>query len=167
MDTAVIGQIVKMSQGLPHYVHLLGLRVIGAAAARGSRRVEGIDLKAAYPEALEDVSASIRSEYKLATQSNNKGALFRHVLLACAQAPKDEGNEFRAADVTGPLKKIAGRHIGIPQFAAHLDSFCKDDRGNVLEKSGKKRAFKYKFRNPLLEPYIVMQGITTGLIEAA
>src|ERR1700676_4380143 len=102
----VTAQIVKMSQGLPNYVHLVGLHAIRVAVLRGSLSVTETDLKMAYVEASEEVSHSIRTEYKRATASNNKGALFRHVLLACALAPKDDANEFRAADVTKPLRRI-------------------------------------------------------------
>ena len=44
----------------------------------------------------------------------------------------------------------------IEHFARHLSAFCDSERGPALVKSGKKKGFRYRFANPLLEPLVVM-----------
>jgi hypothetical protein len=47
----------------------------------------------------------------------------------------------------------------------HLDKFATDSsRGPVLEKSGTSRRFRFRFRNPLLRPFIMMKGLAENKI---
>ncbi len=159
-------QIVRLSQGLPHYVHLLGLHSVRAAIQKGRLAVIEDDLRVAYREATENASHTLRAEYDLATGSARRDALFEYVLLACALAEKDEV-WFRAAQVRKPLQEITNRPIpiDIPQFASHLRSFCSEERGSALVIEGRPKNFRYKFRNPLLEPYVIVRGLAEGLVQ--
>ncbi len=158
-------RIVKLSQGLPHYVHLMGLHAVRAAVQRGSLTVTEADLETGLRDALENVSHSIKKETHRATSSVRNDALFDEVLLACALAPKDELSYFQAANVKAPLSRILRREVDIPQFARHLKEFCSEPRGQVLERTGRERHYRYRFRNPLLEPYVVMRGLSLGKIS--
>lgn len=40
-----------------------------------------------------------------------------------------------------------------------------ETRGRILERTGKPRSYFYRFRNPMLEPFVVLNGVTNGLIE--
>jgi hypothetical protein len=55
-----------------------------------------------------------------------------------------------------PMKKITGKRYEIPTFAQHLTEFCDDKRGRILQKSGTKRLFRYRFTNPLLQPFVII-----------
>jgi hypothetical protein len=57
-----------------------------------------------------------------------------------------------------------GRRYDIASFQGHLTDFCDVNRGIILEKRGVKRKFRYRFRDPLMQPYIVMQGVDSGLL---
>lgn len=157
-------KIVQMAQGLPHYVHLLGLFSVKDAIVNGSLEVNQANVEVGIREAVEKTAHSVKSEYHQATYSVRKDALFQHVLLACALAEKDVLSFFPASNVRAPLAAIANRPIDIPQFARHLTDFCSRDRGSPIERFGKERNYKYRFRNPLLEPYLIMRGISSGLI---
>jgi hypothetical protein len=50
----------------------------------------------------------------------------------------------------------------IPSFARHLASFCKRERASVLKKSGMKRRFRYRFTDPLMQPFVIMKGLADG-----
>lgn len=52
----------------------------------------------------------------------------------------------------------------VPSFGPHLDRLS-GERGPVLTKAGKKRAFRYRFVNPLMQPYVLMRGIDEGRID--
>ncbi len=59
-----------------------------------------------------------------------------------------------------------GRRYEIPAFAKHMNEFCGVGRGPILDKIGTRRNYRFRFRNPLLPPYIIMSGIAQGLINA-
>jgi hypothetical protein len=59
---------------------------------------------------------------------------------------------------------VTKRHYDIPAFAKHLNDFSEARRSNVLIKSGEQRRFRYKFADPLMQPFIIMQGILSGRI---
>jgi hypothetical protein len=51
----------------------------------------------------------------------------------------------------------------IPSFARHLNEFTEDKRGPILKKIGTPRRFR--FINPLMQPYVIMQGCQQGKIK--
>ncbi|MGH8905057.1 MAG: AAA family ATPase [Egibacteraceae bacterium] len=154
-------RIVRLSQGLPHYTHLLGqisaLRALGHQAAQ----VEPQDVDDAVDEAIHNTLQSVVSLYHRATSSPQKN-IYAQVLLGCALARTDERGYFAPADVRQPLSELAGKRYDIPAFARHLTAFA-TDRGPVLQKSGRPQRFRYRFRDPLLRPYVLMRGVRDGL----
>lgn len=158
--------IVSLSQGFPHYTHLLGQEAAFAAIQSMSWTIGMDHVRAGIVSALDKVDQTVRMLYHNASEGQRKGALFPQVLLACALARVDEIGYFRSSDVRGPLCKITGKDYEIPNFAQHLDKFSNDEsRGPVLEKAGTTRRFKFKFKNPLLRPFVIMKGLTDGIIS--
>ena len=152
-------RIATLSQGLPPYTHRLALHAT-RAAIRGKRRVikEG-DVQHAIRDAVENAQQSLRDNYRKAISSPQTGNLFGQVLLACARARTDDVGYFAAADVRQPMSKIMQKRYEIPSFARHLNSFCQLERGNVLKKEGEKHRYRYRFSNPLMQPFVIMKGI--------
>ena len=60
---------------------------------------------------------------------------------------------------------IMKRRYDIPAFARHLNALCEIERGPVLQKRGITRKFRFRFLNPLLEPYVIMRGISSGMLS--
>ena len=162
-DSSCADRIAKLSHGLPHYTHSLALHAAQAAVARGSRRIDKPDIPKAIETSITDAQQSIVSAYNLAIASPREN-LFREVLLACALAPTDELGYFTTPSVREPMSKIMGRSYEIPAFARHLNDFCTKDRGQILQRAGAARRYKFRFKNPLMEPYVVMKGISQKLI---
>ena len=113
---------------------------------------------------------SIREKYLRATHSAHKDALYSKVILACAAASssaQDALGYFHPVDVVQPLSFILGRdNVSIATFQKHINEFCESDRGSILERSGNARAYKYRFYDPLLPPYIFMTSVADGTIDA-
>ena len=145
------------------YTHLIGLKAAVRAVLKDSSKVTVDHVDAAVPDAVADVQESVRNMYTEATDGPRKGTLFKQVLLACALAKTDEEGFFRAKDIRGPLARIVGKDLGIPTFAQHLNDFSSDKRGPVLQKVGAPRRWRFRFINPLLEPYVVIKGLDEGL----
>lgn len=159
-----VNRIVVLSQGLPHYTHLLSQLAAQAALAQGRADVKLGDVDYAVGRAIEKAQQSIVGAYHEALQSTRK-SLYPQVLLACALAKSDEFGFFTTADVREPLSTITGKPCETAAFAGHLEELSTNRRGPVLQKRGTPRRFRYRFANPLLQPYVVMRGLSDGLIR--
>jgi energy-coupling factor transporter ATP-binding protein EcfA2 len=157
-------RIARLSEGLPHYTHALSLHAAQRAVIDERAELNWEDVSAATDLAVQKAEHSIQTAYRLATQSPQKGNLFPQVLLACALAPKDEHGYFPASAVREPMSAIMKKKYEIPAFARHLSAFTTELRGAVLQKSGTEYRYFYRFSNPLLQPYVVMDGLAKGLI---
>jgi len=157
--------IAHLSQGYPHYTHLLGLWC-GRRAIEDSRsEVGNHDLEQAIPDALANAAGGIQQEYEQAVQSSRKNTLYKEVLLACALANKDSLGRFSAGDVRQPLRTITGQDYGTGAFQGHLAKFCEAERGSVLRRTGRKRNYRWQFMNPQLIPYILLDGLENERIK--
>jgi len=166
IDDDATERIVALSQGLPHYTHLLARDSARGALNAGSLQITVSIVDDAIRKALEDAQQSIQSAWHKATSSPRKNNLFSDVLLACALAKTDELGFFAAQDVRDPMKMITGKRYEIPSYAQHLNDFCDAKRGPILEKTGAKRRFRFRFVNPLMQPYVVMQGFAAGKLAS-
>ncbi len=70
-----------------------------------------------------------------------------------------------ASDVMTPMNVIAGKPCAISSFTQHLNALCEDKRGPALQRIGAPRAYKYKFKDAILRPYVIMKGLESGLIS--
>lgn len=156
--------IAHLSQGYPHYTHLLGLWSGRKTAERGSAKVTHVDLNAALPYSIQNAAGGIRLEYDKATDSNQPHNLFREVLLACALADKDVRGRFALAALRGPLSQILNRNVRAVVYQKHLAIFCEAERGPALVREGQRKGYRWRFANPQLVPFVRMQGVQNGMI---
>ncbi len=157
-------KIVELSRGLPSYAHLLGLYSTQSAIDRKSLIIKEQDVDAAISRALQKSQESIQSDYSKAVHSNRSDGLHRQVLLACALAKSDERGLFSPTAVCEPLSDILKRRVTIANFQQHLQMFITEERGSVLIRKGRERAYKFRFRDPMMQPYVIMKGIEEGLV---
>ncbi len=158
-------RIVRLSRGLPHYTHSLGLHATRACIERDQETVSKGDVDTALRSALEEINLSLRSAYEKSTFSPHKETIYAHVLMACALAPAGDFGYFTPAAVRDPLSAIRGKTYRIPAFAKHITSFTTESRGAVLQKEGVKRRFRFRFSNPLMQPFVVMKGVASGILS--
>ena len=162
MHQDAIDEITTLSEGLPHYTHLLGLHAAQRAVQDDRNTVLLHDVQRAIPKAVD--RHTILNDYQQATRSARKDALFPEVLLACALAPKNQLGYFTSGAIREPLEVIAGRRIDIPAFSNHLSQFLEPERGSVLQREGSSRRYFYRFSDPIFQPYVVLKGLSSGLI---
>lgn len=163
IDADARQRVVQLSQGLPHYTHLLAQSAGQRAASTGRVRIELTDVKAAIDNALSKAQQSIISVYTEATTSPREN-MYAQVLLACAMAPTDSLGFFSAVDVRQPLHDIMRKRYEIPAFSQHLNAFCETRRGPVLQRTGTARRYRFRFVNPLMQPFVIMSGLKRELI---
>ena len=167
IDDSSLDEISSLSQGLPYVTHLLALQSVRAALEDKSLSIRNAHVEAGMRNALDQWQQSIKSAYYDATKSQQPDNIFKEVLLACALASMDDLGYFTAAAVRYPLNVITGGHYDIPNFARHLKEFSEAGRGTILQRVGNVRRLRYRFRSPLMRPYIVMRGFSEGLLSKA
>jgi Cdc6-like AAA superfamily ATPase len=163
-DKAAVDQITMLSQGLPHYTHLLAQHAAANAVSEKSDVVSVNDVSKAIETALKRAQESIRDLYYRATYSTRNN-MYKQVLLACACAGTDEKGFFTAPAVREKLSLIMERPYVISQFARHLSALSEEDRGPILKKEKRYQQIQYRFTNPLVQPYITMRGLHDAMID--
>ncbi|AOI93088.1 ATP-binding protein [Burkholderia pseudomultivorans] len=164
MDESAREKIAVLSQGLPHYTHLLCLNALQSAVYRDSTHVQPVDVTNAIEKAHKGTQQTIVTAYHKATSSSREN-LYPQVLLACALTNRDSLNYFAAADVREPMSRIMGKPYDIPAYSQHLNALCEDARGPILQRIGATRKFRFRFVNPLMQPFVVMEGVKRGFIK--
>jgi Cdc6-like AAA superfamily ATPase len=157
-------RIAALSQGLPFHTHALMLYAVRAAIEADRLRIEIPDIQTAIEQALRSEQQTIVSAYQRAVSSPHQN-LYREVLLAAALAETDDIGYFAAGDLRNPLSIITDKSYGIGRFMKHLNEFSSDARGHILEKIGKPRSFRFRFKDSMMEPFVIMKGIKDGLIS--
>jgi hypothetical protein len=165
MPSNVAEKIVRLSQGLPHYTHLLALQTTLAAIDNRRPKIEIEDYEAALRQSITDAQQSIRTSYHKAVTAP-RGKHYSTTLLACALAKTDEiSGTFAPADVGRALKSITGKDWPVSQYTKHLHEFASEKQGSVLEETGTKGRYKYKFKDPMMQPFIVLKGVADGKVK--
>lgn len=158
-------RIARLSEGLPHYTHLLSRDAGQAAIADDRDEIRAVDIDRAVGLAVRKAQHSIRSDYETATRSPRSDHLFEEVLLACALAKKGPLGYFTAGAVRDPMSRILGQPVAISKFQRHLNEFSGAGRATVLEKSGQPRRWFYRFANPLLQPFVILNGLDQERVD--
>lgn len=165
IEDEALNTIVELSRGLPHYVLLVGQHAAINASQTGVSQINHSHVFDAMTTSIDNAQQSLQSAYVSATTSPQKLNLYVQVLLACSLADANEFGYFAAADLRAPLKKVTGKDYDIPSFSRHLSAFSSDSRQNILQLKGEKNQRRFRFRDPLMQPYVIMRGVRDGLID--
>jgi Cdc6-like AAA superfamily ATPase len=164
IDTEARNRIATLSLGLPFHTHALTLYAIRAAVDDDRLRIEIRDVDAAIKEAVSSAQQTIVSAYQRAITSPHQN-LYKQVLLAAALAETDDLGYFAAGNLRDPLSEITDKPYGIDRFMKHLNEFSSEARGHILQKIGKPRSFRFRFKDSMMEPFVIMKGIKDGLLS--
>jgi hypothetical protein len=157
-------KIVTLARGLPAYVHSLGRDAARNALKLGRMTITDRDVDHAINELIKDSDRTTSQSYNVAVHSNKRNSRFREALLAAAVCSTDDEGRFIPSDMVRPFGAIVGRKVEIANFQTTLNAFTEPGRGAILEKSGTQRAFKYRFTEPKMQPYVIMRGMADGLL---
>ena len=166
-DEEALWKMTFLARGLPYYAQLLGMHAAREAIHLNSKKVMPNHVDAALASAVLELDASIKETYHFAIRSPRKDTtLYAPVLLACALAKCDEMGEFQQSSVTEPLNRILpGKNYRPTTFAFHMNEFCKEQRKGVLVSNGQPRNMRYRFTDPLMQPFVIMKGLADGSIS--
>lgn len=153
----LIENITAICCGYPHYAHLISLHACLNALNDCRFSISKPDVDFAISKSIEKAHDGLKQSYRLATMTNRQN-IYPEVLYACSTCKRDEYGSFQPKDLQTPLSHILKRSIQVTQFSGHLVNLCKEERGNILISEGAKGRRRYKFRNPLMRPFIRLKG---------
>jgi Cdc6-like AAA superfamily ATPase len=157
--------IVGLSRGLPHYAHLFGQQAAIQALRQRTLIVDISHVERALPACISETAQTIREKYHKASISPRAGNIYKEVLLAAALSQVDELGYFAPVGLRRELAKLLKRDDApVSLYGQHLKVLCEDDRGNILEQKGTPRKYRYRFPEPMMQPFILMQGLAQGLV---
>lgn len=165
IEETALWRITYFSAGLPFYTHSLGKHAALRAVSQKRKRITEKDVFDAMADCLEDADYSVKEAYVRATEKiYRKANMFAETLAACALTEPDALGQFSAVSVEGPFSEIMGKKITTASFGFRLNELSRPERGQLLEKTGERRTFRFQFIDPLMQPYIVMRSLQSGLI---
>lgn len=156
-----VGMIEVIPRGLPQYAHLLAQEGARQALLAERTVITREDVMAGLKVGLLKLDRSLSTAYDKATYSPKK-TRFAEVLLACSIARLGDMGDFSPSDIRVPYSKIIGEDIGIDRFNPQLTSLA--GNRDILIRQGEERRWRYRFRDPLMEPYVLLQGLSSGAI---
>ena len=163
-DADAVWKIVFLSRGLPYYAHLLAMHAARHAIDGEKVVVKHEDVDKALDAAITELDQSIKEKYVLAVRSQRaEDTLYAPVLLACAFAVTDELGRFQQSAIAAPLNRIVpGKNYQASTYALHMNAFTEPARGCVLQRFGTARNYRYRFADPMMQPYVILKGLKDG-----
>ena len=156
-------RVTTLSQGLPSHTHTLAKFAALNAISNESLEITADDVAVAIQNTVSQAQQTILSQYHRAITSPHQN-LYKEVLLAAALAKNDDLGWFSPGDLRDPLLHITKKAYTIDRYLKHLNDFCSLSRGPVLDKAGQKKRPLYRFKDSMLEPFVIMKGIRDGLV---
>jgi hypothetical protein len=158
-------KIINLSKGLPAFAHALGKGAVQNAIDLRKLTVYEVDVDKSMDNILDSSQNTLKNDYEIAIRSNQEKARYRQILTACAMAGTDESGYFTAKQVQQPLADILKKPIGFDGFNPNLKELASPKRGDVLQQIGSERIYRYRFRDPAMQPYVIMKGIQGGFLD--
>ena len=158
-------RVTYLASGLPFYAHAIGQAAALLAIEKQTLNITDPIVEEAIPLCFADLDQSLIDAYAKATVETRKGNIFKQVLAACALAEQDDIGRFSAANVETTLTQIMGREMKAPAFSFHLNDLCTDERGTILEKTGTRSTFRFRFKEPMMQPFTIIKSLSNQTIS--
>ena len=163
MEDSVKDKIIRLSHGLPHFTHLLTLESGKAAIKRDSMKIDDADFSSCVSEIVKN-KQTIAAAYYEAVASSHKSSTHKLSLLACALSTIDDHGFFQASSVSKTMEMLTSHQCSVSDVQRHLNEFITEKRKKVLERHGSPRRYRYRFADPMVQPYTIIHSLSDKLI---
>ncbi len=159
IEPLALRRIAVLSRGLPHFTHLVAQHSAVRAAKAGRSEITVADVEKGVESSVQQSQHSLVSAHAAAISS--RSGAYRDVLLGCALAESDEQGWVTPPDIRAQLDALS-LNPG-PSLTKYLNQLSSATRGHILCETGPARRHAYRFTNPLMQPYVVMKGLVSGI----
>lgn len=148
-------RIVRLADGFPYFVHLIGRHSVRAAGRELLRDpkarlvVADEEYASGLQEALENAEHTLAEQYEQAIVTTRRPSeKFMLILWAMALA---DARDVQVQDIAKNAKFFTRADLKPASFSWNLGELSSERRANILTKI---REGYYKFTNPLMRPYV-------------
>lgn len=160
LEAAIAIEVAILANGFPHFAHLLGLSIAKTCVLLQTIQLNLQQFQTyACPTAVDDAIEIYRDAYSSAVRTS-KSSRYPQILCACAHAKYDDQGVFRATDVVGAVADIFGERVTVQSVVPALGEFCQPNRGPILEKVRLGSRNNYRFRDPMMRPFLRIKSKT-------
>ncbi len=160
VESSVLGEIAQLAGGFPHYAHLLGLGIAKACLIRDTKvATQELFDNFACELSIEEAIDTYRDIFSQATRTT-KPSRYPAILCACGVADHDERGIFRATDVVEAVFRLFEVNLTVQAVVPALQAFTEEDRGRVLTKVPIGSQSHYRFREPMMRPFLRIKART-------
>lgn len=156
-DAVLINEAVVMCDGFPHYAHLIGQSIASVLLSENVLTVTPEIFERSCGVAVDDAAESLNAAYAKAVATAKKSK-YPIILQACGLAKHDDRGVFRASEVAEAASELSGDSVTIPAVTPALGAFTSDERGNILETVVVSGRNQYRFRDPMMRPYLRLKA---------
>jgi hypothetical protein len=161
IDDDAMRLVRVIPRGLPQYAHLLAQEGARQALLANTDDITRNDVMEGLKVGLLKADRSLSRAYEEATYSPRKTRL-KEVLLACAIAKLGDMGDFSPSDLRAPYSRIIKQDVEVDRFNPQLTTLA--TTRDILVREGEARRWRYHFRDPLMEPYVLLEGLQSGAI---
>ena len=152
-------------RGLPQYAHLLAQEGARQAIIGGEASITVEHVFDGMQAGLRKLDHSLASAFDAATYTA-RHSNYADVLYACVWGRPDPDGYFSPVSIREPYSMIVGKRRGIDNYNPQLKALS-EGRGKILHRKGDRGSRRYRFSDPLMEPYVLLRGISAGRIDSA
>ena len=164
INESEIQWIVWVSQGMPHYAHLICNEIVKCIAADSRTTIKSEDIACALSRSVDIIEQGLLDQYRLAVHSTRK-THYEEILIGSAFCRKDEMGYFSASDVCQTLKNDCQLKLSTSVIGRCLKMLATSERGKILEITGKLHSYKFKIVNAMMPSFLIMRGVDKGIIK--
>lgn len=148
----VLRIIVNISNGYPHFAHLMGLKSAEEAIVTGVKKITKKEFVSSIDKAVNDAEGTMKRLYDDATQnaSLKMSENIQLILKVCSTSNHDA---FSLTDISLKLK-VYGVELANKTISGYLSKFT-GDNGSILRRV---KQGVYRFNDPRMQSYIKMIG---------
>jgi hypothetical protein len=159
-DQEVLGEVVSLAAGFPHYAHLLGLCIAKACLIHDTDTI-GLNLfnELVCNLAVEDAIETYRQAFTKATRTSQLSR-YPNILCACGASNHDDNGVFRATDVVEAMNTLFAESVTLQAVVPALRAFTESERGPILDKVPVGKVTHYRFREPMMRPFLRIKART-------
>ena len=162
MDDTTRYRIAKISDGFPHFVHLIGEKLFWEVFTADDvlSQVRAIDFTAAVTNAVQDIEARLRSLYEKATRKYNND--YEEVLWAVAD---DQLLSRRSSEIFVSYARVCSAHgtneaLNREKFNQRMNALKQVGAGSILTAT---RAGWYTFTENMVRGYVRLRAQQQGV----
>jgi hypothetical protein len=153
----IVEKMIDLSCGFPNYLHLLCKYAAQEAILNNQKEIDKLFFYNAVKKSVENSDYSVRNAFQKVTTSGPGINESTNILLACALSETDHENSFAVTDVLANYSKISGKPGDESFINQVLNQLCKREKAEILNKLGRHKNARFRFKKPLLKAFVKMK----------